>query len=183
MNLEETGAVMDTLRVAYPQFYRNQETKYTVLAVELWQECFREDPVEIVLAALKRFILLDQKGFPPSPGMIKEQVWQLTRPQYLDAAQAWALVAKAVNTSDYEAAFRGLPEEIRQVVGSPTQLAQWGRMEESAFQSVAASNFRKDWQGRQDRVRERAITAALLPGLAQRAALPPEDHTWPKPND
>ena len=73
MTLEETGAVMDTLRVAYPQFYRNQETKYTVLAVELWQECFREDPVEIVLAALKRFILLDQKGFPPSPGMIKER--------------------------------------------------------------------------------------------------------------
>lgn len=169
MTTKETGAVMDVLRVAYPQFYRGIGSRDTALAVQLWQQCFQEDPVELVLAALKRFILLDTKGYPPAIGAVKEQVWQLTRPQGLDSAQAWALVAKAVNTSDYEKAFAALPEQVRQVVGSPTQLAQWGRMEESAFQSVAASNFLKSYRERQHRRKTEAITVPLLAGFAPQA--------------
>lgn len=161
MTRKETGAVMDTLRVAYPQFYRGNQERESALAVKLWAELFAQDDLKTVLAAVKRLIALDTRGFPPAIGAVKEQVWRLQHPQELDAAGAWALAAKAVNSPDYEAAFAALPEEVRQVVGSPAQLAQWGRMEESAFQSVAASNFQKSYRERMNRRKERAVAACL----------------------
>ncbi len=166
MNARETAAVMDILRVAYPQFYRGVDSRDIALAVQLWTEMFAQDEVKTVLAAVKRLIALDTRGFPPAIGAVKEQVWRLTHPQELDAAGAWALVAKAVNSPDYEAAFAALPEEVRQAVGSPAQLAQWGRMEESAFQSVAASNFQKNYRERLNRRKEKAVAACLGRGGA-----------------
>ena len=166
MNRKETGAVMDTLRVAYPQFYRGNQERESALAVKLWAELFAQDDLKTVLAAVKRLIALDTRGFPPAIGAVKEQIWRLQHPQELDAAGAWALVAKAVNSSDYEKSFAALPEEVRQVVGSPAQLAQWGRMEESAFQSVAASNFQKNYRERMNRRKEKAVAACLGRGGA-----------------
>lgn len=166
MTRKETGAVMDTLRVAYPQFYRGNQERESALAVKLWAELFAQDDLKTVLAAVKRLIALDTRGFPPAIGAVKEQVWRLQHPQELDAAGAWALAAKAVNSPDYEAAFAALPEEVRQVVGSPAQLAQWGRMEESAFQSVAASNFQKNYRERMNRRKEKAVAACLGRGGA-----------------
>jgi hypothetical protein len=166
LNARETAAVMDILRVAYPQFYRGVDSRDIALAVQLWTEMFAQDEVKTVLAAVKRLIALDTRGFPPAIGAVKEQVWRLTHPQELDAAGAWALVAKAVNSPDYEAAFAALPEEVRQAVGSPAQLAQWGRMEESAFQSVAASNFQKNYRERLNRRKEKAVAACLGRGGA-----------------
>ncbi len=171
MTRKETGAVMDILRVAYPQFYRGVDSRDIALAVRLWAEMFAQDEVKTVLAAVKRLIALDTRGFPPAIGAVKEQIWRLQHPQELDAAGAWALAAKAVNSPDYEAAFAALPEEVRQVVGSPAQLAQWGRMEESAFQSVAASNFQKSYRERMNRRKERAVAACLGRGGAT-AGLP-----------
>lgn len=166
MTRKETGAVMDTLRVAYPQFYRGNQERESALAVKLWAELFAQDDLKTVLAAVKRLIALDTRGFPPAIGAVKEQVWRLQHPQELDAVGAWALAAKAVNSPDYEAAFAALPEEVRQVVGSPAQLAQWGRMEETAFQSVAASNFQKSYRERMNRRKERAVAACLGRGGA-----------------
>ena len=166
MTRKETGAVMDTLRVAYPQFYRGNQERESALAVKLWAELFAQDDLKTVLAAVKRLIALDTRGFPPAIGAVKEQIWRLQHPQELDAAGAWALVAKAVNSSDYEKSFAALPEEVRQAVGSPAQLAQWGRMEESAFQSVAASNFQKNYRERMNRRKERAVAACLGRGGA-----------------
>ena len=51
-------------------------------------------------------------------------------------------------------------------MGSPAQLAQWGRMEESAFQSVAASNFQKNYRERLNRRKEKAVAACLGRGGA-----------------
>lgn len=166
MTRKETGAVMDVLRVAYPQFYRGTQGREAALAVELWAELFAQEDLKTVLAAVKRLIALDTRGFPPAIGAVKEQIWRLQHPQELDAAGAWALVAKAVNSSNYEASFAALPDEVRRAVGSPAQLAQWGRMEESAFQSVAASNFQKNYRERTTIRHQQQMTAGLPSGLA-----------------
>ena len=49
---------------------------------------------------------------------------------------------------------------------APAQLAQWGRMEETAFQSVAASNFQKNYRERMNRRKEKAVAACLGRGGA-----------------
>ena len=157
MTIQQTGAVMDVLTVAYPQFYRGKDQRERQNALKLWAEMFSEDPLELVLAAVKRLIATDTKGYPPPIGAVKEQIWQVQHPQQMTEQEAWRLVAKAVNTADAERSFAALPPEVQQAVGSPVQLAEWGRMEETAFQSVVASNFQRAFRSRSQQQREQEV--------------------------
>lgn len=156
MNTKETAAVMDILSVAYPQFYRGMGPAEKKAAVDLWARMFKDDPLQIVLAAVKRLIATDTKGFPPAIGAVKEQIWRIQNPQRLTEQEAWQMVAKAVNTSNAERSFSELPPEVRHIVGSPVQLTEWGRMDEAAFQSVVASNFQRSFRARKENEKERA---------------------------
>ena len=165
MTIQQTGAVMDVLTVAYPQFYRGKDQRERQNALKLWAEMFSEDPLELVLAAVKRLIATDTKGYPPPIGAVKEQIWQVQHPQQMTEQEAWRLVAKAVNTADAERSFAALPPEVQQAVGSPVQLAEWGRMEETAFQSVVASNFQRAFRSRSQQQREQdKLPNSLRPG-------------------
>lgn len=143
MTVQETGGVLDVLRAAYPQFYRNIGDRELKNVLQVWAAFFREEPVELVKRGVSALILADVKGYPPSIGAVKQWVWRVQQPERPTTQQAWLLVQKAVNSADYEKAFQALPAAVRRCVGSPTQLAQWGRMEESAFQSVVYSHFRR----------------------------------------
>lgn len=156
MNTKETAAVMDILSAAYPQFYRGMGPAEKKSAVTLWAGMFADDPLQIVLAAVKRLIATDTKGFPPAIGAVKEQIWRIQNPQQLTEQEAWQMVAKAVNTSNAERSFSELPAEVRRIVGSPVQLTEWGRMDEAAFQSVVSSNFQRSFRARKENEKERA---------------------------
>lgn len=156
MNTKETAAVMDILSAAYPQFYRGMGPAEKKSAVTLWAGMFADDSLQIVLAAVKRLIATDTKGFPPAIGAVKEQIWRIQSPQQLTEQEAWQMVAKAVNTSNAERSFSELPPEVRQIVGSPVQLTEWGRMDEASFQSVVASNFQRSFRAKTENEKERA---------------------------
>lgn len=170
MNTKETAAVMDILSAAYPQFYRGMGPAEKKSAVTLWAGMFADDPLQIVLAAVKRLIATDTKGFPPAIGAVKEQIWRIQNPQQLTEQEAWQMVAKAVNTSNAERSFSELPPEVRQIVGSPVQLTEWGRMDEAAFQSVVASNFQRSFRARKENEKERAKLPQDVRRLEQAAA-------------
>lgn len=172
MTIQQTGAVMDVLTVAYPQFYRGKDQRERQNALRLWAEMFSEDPLELVLAAVKRLIATDTKGYPPPIGAVKEQIWQVQHPQQMTEQEAWRLVAKAVNTADVERSFAALPPEVQQAVGSPVQLAEWGRMEETTFQSVVASNFQRAFRSRSQQQREQdKLPNSLRPGREDPTAI------------
>lgn len=174
MNRQETGAIMDILRAAYPRLYADQ--KEVRSALNLWHDMFADDDVRIVAAAVKRLIATDTKGFPPPIGAVKEQIWRIQNPNQLTEQEAWQMVAKAVNTSNPERSFNELPPEVRQIVGSPVQLTEWGRMDETAFQSVVASNFQRSFRARKEVEKERAKLPQDVRRLEQAAtrALPME---------
>lgn len=156
MTAQETGAVMDILRAAYPQFYRGLPAGEAKNVIGLWAAMFAEEEVTVVLAAVKRLIASDAKGFPPSIGAVKEQIYRLHHPHEMTEQEAWSLVVRAVNTSNVERSFAELPPQVQAVVGSPVRLTEWGRMDESAFLSVTASNFQRSYRARQEARREQA---------------------------
>ena len=117
MTAQETGAVMDILRAAYPQFYRGLPAGEAKNVIGLWAAMFGEEPVAVVLAAVKRLIASDVKGFPPSIGAVKEQIYRLYHPQERTEQEAWSLVVRAVNTGDAERSFAQLPPDVQAVVG------------------------------------------------------------------
>lgn len=137
---------MAILRAAYPRYYAGVSKADAMTVLELWCEMFREEPYEIVAAAVKRLIAADNAGWPPGIGQVKEQIRKLTTKTELTEQEAWRMIAKAVNTADVERSFHSLPPMLRRLVGSPSQLSEWGRMDESAFLSVVASNFSRSYK-------------------------------------
>lgn len=158
MNLKETGAVMDILAVAYPQFYKNQTTDEQLMAARLWAEMFKDDDVGVLLAAVKAHIATDSKGFPPHIGAIKAAIVKLTRPPELEMTEleAWKMVSDATKNSTYGAVeeFNKLPVIVQRIVGSPNQLREWAKMDSDTVQSVVSSNFQRSFKARAASERE-----------------------------
>ena len=156
MTLEEAGAVMDILTVAYPQFFKNHTDGEKLMASRLWAEMFADDALPIVLSAVKSHIATDAKGFPPHIGAIKAAIVKLKRPDEMTEQEAWSLVANAIRNGIYgsEREFEALPPAVQKVVGSPVNLREWAMMDSDKVQSVVASNFMRSFRARAASERE-----------------------------
>lgn len=172
MNRQETGIIMDILSTAYPRFYSGPDMPNPEHIMNLWAELFAEEAVEIVAAAVKALIAGDEKGYPPHIGAVKARIRQITRPQELTDGEAWALVAKAIRNSGYDsgAEFDRLPESVRRIVGTPSQLRDWATMDSGTVHSVVASNFRSAYRSLQDRRKLYDALPADVRALARRIA-------------
>lgn len=150
MTIQETGLIMDILSTAYPQFYSGARAPDPQKTMALWAEMFAEDDVRQVAAAVKALIVTDDKGFPPHIGAVKAKLRQLTAPEAMTPLEAWSLVLKAIQRSGYESRreFDKLPPMLQRLVGSPSQLRDWGMMDEQTVHSVVASNFQRSYAAR-----------------------------------
>ena len=184
MTVEETGVVMDILRASYPRFYAGPAAPDPKQSVALWAEMFSDDPLPLVLAAVKAFIATDEKGFPPHRGAIKAKLRQISSPQERTEQEAWSLVYRAICNSSYhsEAEFSALPDTLRRMVGSPSQLREWAGMDSDTVQSVVASNFQRSYRAKKKSNREWEALPADIQVLAREVAgqlAPPEKTSAP----
>ena len=176
MTVKQTGEIMDALETAYPRYYAGIDRQRRTRAVVMWASAFEEDDPRLVAAAVRSFIEMDEKGFPPVPGQIKAKMRLITARGELSENDAWNMVRKAVRNSVYEsrAEFERLPPRLRKLVGSPNQLREWSLMDSETLNSVVASNFLKAYRTQTAREREynalspdvRAIVAELAAAKA-----------------
>ena len=148
MTSKDTGKIMDILTAAYPNFYSGKSEYDRKKIVALWTDMFRDDPVELVAAAVKSLISMDEKGFPPHIGTVKAKMRLLVSKDEMTEAEAWHIVSKAIKNSTYDskAEFEKLPPMIKRIVGSPNMLREWAVMGMDATQSVVASNFQRSYR-------------------------------------
>lgn len=172
MTRAETIQIMGILQVAFPSYYRNVSTADASAAVSLWTELFSEDPAELVAAAVKALIATQVEGYPPTIGAVKAKLRELTEPESLTAAQAWAMVERACANGVYGAQeeFDRLPTIIQRAVGSPNQLREWGNMDADTVKSVVASNFQRSFAIIQKREKEMALIPPDVRNLLASAA-------------
>ena len=144
MTIQETGAIMEILNVAYPRFYAGKDAEYRRNAVALWAEMFKDYPAKLVAYAVKAFIAEDTSGFPPVIGQILDKVSMLTEEPQMTESEAWALVYKAICNSGYHSVeeFEKLPKNVQKAVHSPEQLRAWG-MDQNFNAGVESSNFKR----------------------------------------
>ena len=177
MTRQETGVIMDILSTAYPRFYSGPGAPDRVKTLSLWAEMFAQDDVALVAAAVKALIAADVKGYPPHIGAVKDAMFSLARTGDPDPEQAWELVRRAASRSAYGAReeFERLPESVRRLVGSPSQLYEWSQMDAEVFNSVVASNFLRACRARRESQRRDALLPAevkrLLSGAGERMGL------------
>lgn len=157
MNIIETGTVMDLIQTAYPAWKAPKQ------ATVLWAQCFVNDPVNVVLTAVKTFIARDTKGFAPAIGQIRAIISQIApKEEEMTELEAWARIRKAISNGLYGAykEFAALPPILQKVVGDPEQLTAWAMLTEG-LDTVVASNVMRTYRMLLERERTRATALPI----------------------
>ena len=172
MTRDETIAVMGILKTAYPNFYRDMTKDSALQAIALWSEMFRDDPAEIVIAAVKVLIASRTEGWPPNIGEVKAKMQTITSPGELSEGQAWALVEKACRNGiyGYREEFGKLPPVVQKAVGTPNQLREWAILDGGELKTVVASNFMRSYKTIQKREKELALIPVDVQNLLAKTA-------------
>ena len=156
MNRDETKEIIKTIARIYPAFHKDANAGEKNATIDLWASLFAEEPPELVAAALKAFIVADEKGFAPSPGQIKAKIRSILQPEEMTEAEAWQIVNKAVKNSGYienaKAEYEKLPDIIKPMA-KPQQLREWALQDAAALQTVVASNFMRSFRERRAQIR------------------------------
>ena len=149
MERNDVIKIMAVLRGAYPHFYRGIDRREAEDTVALWAEMFAPDPYELVAAAVKSLIEADDSGYPPNIGKVKAKLRLIRGDEHGRTEQeAWSLVSRAISNSAYNSAeeFDRLPDEIKRLIGSASQLRTWAMMPPDEVDTVVASNFQRSYR-------------------------------------
>lgn len=181
MTHQETSQILSILKAAYPDFYKGLSKNDAYGIINLWQRQFKDEPAEIVIAAVESLIATRTVRFPPVIGEVKEELQKLRQPKRMTEQEAWAIASKAAETCDLsypQATFYELPPDIQRAIGSPAILRSWALSEAKTFQTVIASNFMRSWRTIQQREWEMAKlpgdVKAMIEGMKQPELLPGE---------
>lgn len=152
----ETAQILAVLKRTYPVFYKDISEQEIAGIIELWHEMFEADDARIVASALKTFIANDEKGYPPTIGIIKAQVRKMTQPQEISEMEAWIKVRKAVSNGLYHSKeeFDKLPPNIQVLIGNPNILREWAMLDIDQLDTVVQSNFMRSFKTKTKEDRE-----------------------------
>lgn len=153
MEREDAKRIVRIISAAYPSYHRSQQMLSD--AVELWTMVFAEDHVIAVEAALRVYISQPHE-YAPTPGQIKEIMFNMANPDLLSEQDAWGLVLKALRNSLYGAAeeFDKLPEDVQKAIGSPAYLRETAL---NGNISVEESHFARRYRTVMERKRDESV--------------------------
>jgi hypothetical protein len=162
MTIQDIVQIMEIIEIAYPNFYKSQDNKERKKAANLWAVMFAEDDPLTVAAAVKAFIAADEKGFPPTIGIIKNKIADIKNDGEMAEYEAWNEVKKAVSNGLYGASeeFAKLSPVLQRLVGSPNKLREWAQMESEGLEKVVGSNFMRSYRSRAASEREHSMLPA-----------------------
>lgn len=172
MNRKELLGIFAILEANYePQFAKRTDLNKQAM-VNLWAEHFLDKDYKLVMAAVNAYISTDTTGFVPNVGQINEHIRNLTQQEQMSEQEAWGYVAKALRNSSYNSRdeFERLPEPIKRVVGSPSQLREWAMMDIETVQSVVASNFQRSYRAISKKEEMRQTLPGSVKALLEQAS-------------
>lgn len=150
MTKKEAAKIISVLQANYPDSTKSMTDGAIMVLVDLWSKVFAEDSFESVSAAVMAHISTDTNRFMPPVGVIKNMLVKINSPAEMTEAEAWSYVSKALRNSTYgaEKEFEKLPESVKSVVRSPSQLREWAALPIDELQTVVASNFQRSFRAR-----------------------------------
>ena len=164
MTRDESKKLLMVIQAAYPNFNPPDKS----IAVDTWQLMLADYSYAQVESAIRAYIRTDGKGYPPSIGQVIDKLQTLygDRNSEINEMAAWGMVQKAIKNSGYHAEeeFAKLPPIVQRAIASPSQLREWGLMEDldGTGMNVMQSNFMRTY--RQEVAREKE-TQKLSPDL------------------
>lgn len=144
MTIQETAVIMEAIRLAY------QRTAVMTQAdaektLGLWSAIYAETPYEEVNYAVKKYIMTNTSGYPPTPGQLNKIIAEAKMSELPTADESWALVREAISNGLYgsEEEFNRLPDTCKRIVGSPSQLRDWAMLDAQGLNVVRSTFLRR----------------------------------------
>lgn len=184
MDKAQTASVLNLLQAIYPATYKGANKAEKEQAVEVWQSLFADDPVELVVQAVRALAVSKTDGFAPVPGAIKAEMYRLTHPNEMTEQEAWRLVLRALENSSYGReveSFNKLPPLIQQIVGDPQQLHEWGQMDYDELNTVVASNFMRSYREKAKHARHEEMLPSGIREIVEQIVADTKLSKWHKP--
>lgn len=142
MTRDEVKEIIMIMTYTYPNY---KPTDITA-TVDTWTAILSSYQFEHIRAALHSYILIDTKGFAPTPGQLIDKI----PVQNFDITEleAWGMVNRALSNSNYHAKeeFDKLPLVVQKTLGRFEVLQEWAGMEIDTVQSVIQSNFIRNYR-------------------------------------
>lgn len=153
MTRDETVIILGILKTSYPNFYKDISKDEMYNTINLWNEMFEDDDVNIVKVAIKE--LIQTLKFPPAIADIKQKMYDLTNRENLPT-DLWASLKKAIGNSAYhsEEEFEKLPMECKMFIKNPRQLKELSQNDSNINDTVVKGQFFKQIEIIQKRIKE-----------------------------
>lgn len=179
MTQEETYKVLGILKSGWPGYFRQMDAKEARGIADLWSAVLVDYPVELVAGAVKRFLVQDTKGYPPSIGQVIASINAISRPPLdeMTESEAWSRIKTALKNGLYNAKkeYDKLPPVLRRIVGSSERLHDWALMEEDVVETNVRAMICRSYTQQVEREREQTALpptmARQLAAMAERPAL------------
>lgn len=168
MTEKQVTDILNVLKVNFPQSFHNWGQEQIISYKALWVEMFKDDDARLVTYAVKSLINTSASSFAPTIGQIKNKMHSLTTVNTeVSSLEAWEVVRKAISRSGWyaEEEFEKLPDDLKRLVGSASQLHNWSQMDSDTVNSVISSNFQRNYKQRA----ERGKKLAMLPNDVKKA--------------
>ena len=142
MTRDETTMILGILKAAYPNFYKDMKTQELTAIIDLWEEMFESEDVNMVKQAVKD--LINSSQYPPTIADIKDKLLDLKRVKE-DLTEAWNVLLKAIGSGIYnsEEGFESLTPIGKKFIRTPHQLRELAMMDSETINSVVKGQFFK----------------------------------------
>lgn len=127
MTRDETKQILMRMQASFPSW----KTQIPLdILTDTWHETLNGMSYQQALSVMRAYVLSDKTGFPPTIGQFVDVFQNLFGEETLNPNDAWNLLMKAISNSGYHQIeeFNKLPDEIKEIVGSPSQLKMWSIM-------------------------------------------------------
>ena len=111
MDVENTRLILNTIRVNYPQSFKNMDADEKKALLNLWCKAFEKLPYKVVEQAVFRIISSDDREFAPNIAQVKAKVNEMLAPDTDERAiHAWEELRKFIrSTSSWSTMEEELP--------------------------------------------------------------------------
>jgi hypothetical protein len=139
------------LNAAYPTTFKNMSEATRKAQIEIWHFALSDEPAEIVITALKEYILSNQ--FPPTIAGLRQYMQLLDNSDAELLSEAWSAVCGNIR-------FEDLSAENKLFFGSQARVDQYG-YDSDTVQTVFAGQHRKALGEIRKRVRAKKAVEQL----------------------
>ena len=154
MQRNEIIIVLKKLKIAYPRFYADMSKEDAQNTIVLWEDMFKEDNGQLVMAAVDNLIV--NFKYPPTIADVKEEMYKLTNKE-VAPIELWAIAKKMIGKGiymtqeEFEERKAEREKQEKAFFGGLIVLKDIEKMDSDTVNSVIQSNFLKQIKIIQDR--------------------------------